>query len=364
MIHFAVITESIPHQVRGTTVRQPHRSLRRLAEEAHKLGMMTTLVHPADFALKSGKVTGWVGKNLGIGQENWTRTTVPIPDVVYERVSVKLAVQGIAKQVRQKCMAHGIPAFNPGLPLKDAAAQLMQRNHTINQFVPETKPAKQPDDVFEMLGRHAAVYLKPISGFGGTGVTRIRSSGDGLFLVEADRLGELPRRMSRKMTQHQLKAWIQRKIKGRHIVQQGLNLIHINGGQADFRVMLQRDESGEWQLIGITPKVAAKAGVVTNPAAGGSKRTVDWLLNIAAKQGQSVPLDKLQSAALQIASFWSTQLRTLGILGLDMGIDQHGNIWLIEANARPARSLLSNDMQNKSYRAIAGFAHHLASNPA
>ncbi|GIM45635.1 hypothetical protein DNHGIG_11840 [Collibacillus ludicampi] len=360
VIRFAIVTTIMPRRDARTHKWRPPHAFRMMAREAAKLGMTPILAHPDHFQWEKKRVTGWVGKAVGTPQEQWTRQTLPLPHVVYENVFVHLAVQGRANTIRRKCRLLGIPLFNPIVGGKLSVNRVLAKHAETRKYIPATRYVRQMDDIFAYLNRFATVYVKPNGGYGGRGVTRVTKQQDGTYRVKVDRLQGKRVHVNRRMSQQELRHWIRRTLGDRLIVQQGLPLIQVNGGQVDFRVVVQRGEQGHWKLIGIIPKIASRGGAVTNIVAGGRKATLSWIRERGRKNGKQIPLASLEQAAIEIARLWSKRQPTLGIVGFDMGIDVNGKVWMIEMNPKPARSLLSAGMRRKSYRAIAGFAHFLA----
>lgn len=360
VIRFAILTSIIPRRVNGTRFHRPPNTLRSIAEEAHKLGMATILLQPNSLS-QGGNVTGWVGKKIGSEQENWVLTKLPLPDVAYDNLYVHLVMQGCANKFRKYCKIHRIPFFNPILPNKYVANKISSQIPAISEYIPKTERVFTPANVFQLLHSYPVVYLKPTGGYGGRGVTRITKEKEDQYLVQRDRADDQPSQMNRYMNRPELQRWISQRIAKRvHIVQQGLDLIQVNGGQVDFRVMVQRGKNGKWELIGIVPKISAPGRVVTNLIAGGSKTTLKWIMDWCEKQGEKLPIVEMEKAALQIANYWSGRFPTLGVLGFDMGIDKQGRVWLIEINPKPARSLLYKHMLPKVNLTIAEFAYYLA----
>jgi hypothetical protein len=235
----------------------------------------------------------------------------------------------------------------------------METIASVKRYIPKTKLVRQSQDVLNMLQTHKTVYVKPTGGYGGQGVTRIDLVKNGSYRVKMDRIAGKLIHLNRSMTESEVRSLIKRKSSVAHIVQQGLNLIEVDGGKVDFRVVVQRVKNGKWELTGIVPKIAKPGGVVTNLVAGGHKTSVAWLLDWGKRKGVQIPIQALEEAAIEIANVWSKRLPTLGIIGFDMGIDRNGQVWMIELNPKPARSLLSLEMRKKAFQAVAEHAYYL-----
>ncbi|UOF88793.1 YheC/YheD family protein [Fodinisporobacter ferrooxydans] len=360
VVRFAIVTTVMPKKQGANGVRRPSYGFRMMVSEAQRLGVQAYLVHPDQFDWKAKRMTGWTGSDIGTDKEKWFKQTVPLPDVVYDNVFVHLVVQGKTAKVRKMCKTFHIPLFNPICPGKFSVNHIMI-NTDAKQYIPKTKILRQGNDAIEMLHRFKTVYVKPSGGYGGQGVTRIEKLSTEGYRVKMDRNGGKVIDFHKMMSEKELLAWLNKKKYIPHVVQQGISLIQVDGGNVDFRVVVQRGKQGKWELIGIVPKIAKKGGVVTNLVAGGRKSTLHWLIDWSNRHGQPLSVHLLEHAAVEIANVWSKRLPTLGILGFDMGLDTHGNVWMIEMNPKPARSLLTSEMRKKSFRAVAEFAQYLGS---
>ncbi|MEX2104874.1 MAG: YheC/YheD family protein, partial [Bacilli bacterium] len=139
-----------------------------------------------------------------------------------------------------------------------------------------------------------------------------------------------------------------------HIVQQYIALAEVGGRPIDIRVMVQRMKSRPWNITGSLAKVAGAKHIVTNVA-----RSKGYVLptRTALKKtfGNDKKVEKIVSslnqtsmiAAKQLGKSYSTRK-----VGLDMGIDTNGKVWIIEPNFDPAFSLFLKLKDKTMYRTI------------
>jgi hypothetical protein len=350
---FGIATTVVP---RGNQPEyRPSFGFRKMAAYAESLGLHTILFHPEDFSPSTGEIHGWVARG-----NRWYPVVQPFPDVVYENIFVHLVVKGAAHTLRFYARNHRRPVLNAVLPGKYGAYRQMCGVPELARFLPETRWCRSPVALFRMLGEHPAVYLKPTGGYGGRGVVRITRTEPGWYLLESDR--DRNGRWKEKVSAGRLETFLRHRIQQcGHIIQPALPLVRIDGGQVDFRVVWQRDRYGDWQLVGIVPRVSRRGGVVTNLAAGGKAMSLEavQLQKPFCDMPQSIQV-LLEEPTRAISKFWSYRYRTFGIAGYDMGIDENGNVWFIELNPKPARTLLTPRMLDRSYRYVAEFAAFLA----
>ena len=148
--------------------------------------------------------------------------------------------------------------------------------------------------------------------------------------------GKMRKRIIRK--KYILKQTIEKFIKGRqYVIQQGISLIKYEGHKTDVRVLLQKNRSGFWIVAGMFANIAFKDSTITNyhEAKGVIYKE---LYSKLIENMQSVPsYEQISEKAIFFAKHVEKAFGEFGELGLDIAIDQNGDIWFIEANTMPDR---------------------------
>jgi len=344
-----IATTAVPRHGR------PGAHYRRIARAARRHNLRVCLFDPGRQADWS-RLSAFAPVDPDRPDGEWKPVSVRFPDVIYENVYVHLAVQGYSAPLRAEARRRGVPLFNPMLPGKWQMIRFLQRAQ-LDHLAPETEALTTAEALWRALERWRTVYVKPSGGYGGVNVHRLELL-DGRVRARADRRFGRVRTWERVMDRAQLASFI-RSLRGRYLVQRGLRLLRVGGRKVDFRVVLHRDHRGEWQLIGIVPKLAAQDGVVTNLIAGGERWTLARLVSAANREGKDVPVEQLVKAAQSIAEALSHRYPTVGLVGFDMAVEEDGSVRMIEMNPKPARSLLDRPMLEKLAACQAGFAHWL-----
>jgi hypothetical protein len=145
-----------------------------------------------------------------------------------------------------------------------------------------------------------------------------------------------------------------------YIVQQGISLASFNQRPFDLRVLVQKDQKGEWGLTGIGARVAGKRSITTHVPRGGSIDEPEKLLT--ATFGGDTALRTIQLArlaALAIArQIEKASGHILGEMSMDLGVDSSGQIWFFEANSRPMK-FDEPDIRKKSLERIIQYSQFL-----
>lgn len=193
-----------------------------------------------------------------------------------------------------------------------------------------------PAALWEYIENYGDVILKPSGGGGGAGIIKVSSLDGERYQIHAGSLRRVVQ--GKEAVLHTVRPLFRPKI---YLLQPHLSLGRINGRPFDVRVMVQRTRSSQpWQVTGWLAKLAGPGYVVTNVAR--SRGSVLSLQNAILRSG--IPkspdlLSELRKVALAVASCLGKAYPGLREVGLDVGLDQEGKIWIIEANFRPAISL-------------------------
>ncbi|OCT11676.1 hypothetical protein A8709_27770 [Paenibacillus pectinilyticus] len=303
---------------------------------------------------------------------SWIKSTFPIPNVIYNRLTSRkyenmANVQQFMKDVKTR---YGTEIFNEKYLNKTEVFEALRKESSLHTYLPESYLFKNFQMLKSMASRHSVLFLKPITGSLGNGIIRIRREGGGeAYTAHSTSLAGV-----RKQTFPSLLATFQSisgKLKTQRFqIQQGLDLITTDGNPIDFRALVQRGETGKWEITSIVGRIAGAQHFVSNLARGGSLSTVPAAL---AKAGFSTATrnsikQRLRKASLDIAKGIETQIPShFGELGIDLAVDRSGRVWLLEVNSKPSKddntALNTDTNKNKirpSVRTLVKYARFLA----
>jgi hypothetical protein len=196
-----------------------------------------------------------------------------------------------------------------------------------------------------MLKSYSTIFIKPNGGSGGTGIIRIRKRT--LSPGYEFRSGRRRKFVSPTSMYKTLQAY--QKLHKKYIVQRGLKLARYKGRIFDIRMFLQKPSSS-WTISGMAARVAAPRHIVTNHHQGGYGKPLDRvLMHIFAKNNSKVKecIHVLKGISLIMAHTLDKRFSDIRELGIDLGIDTDGRVWIIEANSRPFHKLFT-QLPNKS----------------
>lgn len=311
--------------------------IRQLLRDGNKR-MFVYAFAPRDINWQRETVHGFLLSSSG----GFVRRTVPLPDVIYNRLpSRKTDFSPFTNQLRQRFTKRNIPFFNWAFFNKSDIFNRLDGDVQASRFLPETYSNPSPERIKDMLDRHSFVYYKPSAGSLGLGIYRLtyhpkkgyfaRYHGNGgNTLLKFPSFNSLMRMLQ---SRHGSKLH-------NYVIQQGIRLIEIDGCPIDFRFHMHKNGKNRWSVVGIGAKKAGRGSVTTHIKNGGSLLTPDSALSRAFGARAKEVLERAKEAAVILSeSIENHHTHLLGEIGFDIGIDQNEKIWMFEANSKPGRSI-------------------------
>lgn len=276
-------------------------------------------------------------------KESWEKGIFPYPSAIYRRSRLN-------KQWENHFLTFiGDSTFNNYSFDKWEMYKWFSDEEEIASHIPYTIVYENKEDIFEMLDKYENIYAKPIGGMKGFGVIKINKEGEKLRLRY--RKDELNEDLLLAEGEELDKALDDLLKPSEFIIQQGINLISYDGGLVDFRCVMQKDETRKWQCNSIITRVGAKESVVSNISSGGAAMpAIDFIQDVLATSEAEVFVikEKLISLCMKVCNTVDQYGFNFGTLGLDLGVDENKDIWLIEVNNRrphPGIALRASDIQ-------------------
>ncbi|HLT58821.1 MAG: YheC/YheD family protein [Limnochordales bacterium] len=266
----------------------------------------------------------------------WRRGVFPFPDVVYDRLQTRRA-EWSAPYVRfRERLARHVPVWFNAMGFFDKwrMHQELSKSPVLARLLPHTERYSGPAQLERFLRTSRSVFLKPIGGSLGLGIICVRRTGSGYAVAYQlkDRavvypVGNLARvgRLVARAVGHRP-----------YIIQEGLPLATWRGRPIDVRILVQRTAGGQWTLTKMYVRIAAPGSFTANLSRGGQGARPGPVLRRVFGARHAALLRQLHATGLQCAREMENLLQgTVGELGIDLGIDRRGRLWLIEVNSKP-----------------------------
>ncbi|WP_407271608.1 YheC/YheD family protein [Radiobacillus sp. PE A8.2] len=186
-------------------------------------------------------------------------------------------------------------------------------------------------------------FIKPVDTWAGKHITFIKRVLNGYAAQHPDGSGGvLPNNQALKQSLYEKYQNTQA------IIQQQAPIISYDTRAFDIRVHLQRDEHGHWLYAGDLIRIGGKQSIVSNlfMHGGGVVTTESVLQDLFHNTHVTMIKDNLANAALGVAQILDRYYPFIDI-GVDFGIDEHGNLWLLEVNTNDKKGRPGYDLFKK-----------------
>ncbi|SMF76505.1 Glutathione synthase/RimK-type ligase, ATP-grasp superfamily [Paenibacillus uliginis N3/975] len=322
----------------------------RMITEGRELGLDVFVFTPADVNSSQGLIHA-LQFNPDTG--SWTRRWRPFPHMIYDRCRIQKS-ERFQQLLRFRSRYRHLLFLNRPLRNKWTVHQTLSGLKRFRPHLPDTMLVSSIGDVNRMLGKHHAVYLKPINGTGGRGILRISKSigVHGSYEIRGRNTNRsiiTPKRLPAAMLSSFLSGW---DIKGRYLVQEGIPLELPSGRVHDYRMLVQKNGFGEWEVTGCVGRVGAINSVTSNLHGGGRATGMNELLDEWIPEIQKREKVREDSAMLgvDVSRYLEEKYGALCELALDLAVDKSGRILLLEVNPKPSREVFSQVGDKDAYR--------------
>lgn len=322
---------------------------RKLSVSGRKLGVEVVVFTPDDVDEAKGRIHALRYDAAG---KRWVRQWTSFPPLVYDRCRYH-GRDNFRKITRFRQKYTKLSYLSRPLANKWTVHQALAGSPEVAPYLPATIRYRSTKELAGMLRRHAVVYMKPKNGTGGRGIVRLqRLPGGSAVLMQGRDPGRRILKSERTVLQRipmRLNGW---KLEENYIVQQGIPLALEDGRVHDFRMLVQKDGSGVWQVTGCAGRVGPKLSVTSNLHGGGTAVPMEKLLKKRFGSDDKVSSIRQDAYAmgLRVVEQLETKFGSLCEVGIDLAVDPKGRVWLLEVNPKPSREVFAKIGEKASYR--------------
>ncbi|MFD1178356.1 YheC/YheD family protein [Paenibacillus puldeungensis] len=291
--------------------------------------------------ISAGDISGIPGYIFEHGA--WARKWMPRPDIIYDRTFTYDRKQMLRKQdlLSELATQHPFMYLTRGLAGKWSVYQALRKCPDFVPYLPNTVQYEGPPQLAKWLQTHGGeAFLKPRNGTHGKRTLHIQLqpySGEMRVRGRSSRNTVFRRRFP---SAESGLAWVDKFTGTRpFLVQPYLHLSSETGEPFDVRVLMQKNERGEWSLTGMVVRVGQKHSLTSNLHGGGTAyKALPFLIRELGVHDGKEAANEIRTLSQRIPEYLETHFGRLAELGLDFGVDRQGSVWIIEVNSKPGRS--------------------------
>ncbi|MCC3375705.1 YheC/YheD family protein [Cohnella sp. REN36] len=321
----------------------------KMIEEGRRLGMNVFVFTPDDVDDVNARINAMIYKPE---TKSWHRKWVRFPNLIYDRCRIQRSKRFDRLLAFRRKYGH-LAFLNRPLRNKWTVYRTLGKVAAFRDHLPATRLYQSADDVTGLLRKHTLVYVKPINGTGGRGILRIERLASGAYSLQGRDLNRRivqPRRVTREQLPAAIRSWNMHG--NRYIAQQGLHIKLPSGRVHDYRMLVQKNGSGEWEVTGCAGRVGPPRSITSNLHGGGEAVSMNTLLRqwIDDEDQLSQIRETAEKLGIGVARHLESTYGALCELALDLAIDRRGRVWLLEVNPKPAREVFIQAGEKETYK--------------
>jgi hypothetical protein len=278
----------------------------------------------------------------------WRQNEFPLPDVLYNRRAGggqgpyrSTRIEQILDK-RQVLKVNSESYFDKWEVYRD-----LGKNPLVNKYLPYTKKYTHERDLSEFFETHDEAYLKGVRGGRGEWILRVRKQSSGTFEYSY---------FTNKVVVGEVKRWkslirvIEKFFRGRtFVIQRAIDLIQIDKSKVDFRAEVQRDGSGELNIVGVSARIGKINSPITiHSSAYPLKHFLEEYTYYSEREIEQL-IDKVRDFLISIYTALEEVYGSFGEIGIDFALDRKGRIWFIEPNSKSAKVSLMKAFDNNTF---------------
>lgn len=275
--------------------------------------------------------------------DKWVSFWFPLPDVIYDRgIFLSDKLKPLGKETRRLLRKYPDIKFINGRNNlgKWELYEKLVKYPSMKTHLPETLVYTNMEQIKKMLDKYKFIFLKSFNGSKGQEVVSIEKTDECMKINFYDstenKLNDL------FLTSFDdIKAFISKFFGDEQfIIQQGIHLLKFQNRAFDVRVLLNKNEKSLWECTLMLCRLAPEDKSITNICSGGIALLYEKaypILNSPDYLSDVPTYDEIFEVSKKILGYIQHEFGLFGEIGLDLGFDTHGNMWLIEANAKPGK---------------------------
>jgi hypothetical protein len=308
-----------------------------LTLEGKKQGLEVFIFNPGRIHWKTRTVPAW-----HYHHPRWKQQTVPLPHLIYDRcyyvnarhyMKYKPHVQKITQDPQIRLLGRALGG-------KYQTYLILKEHPEIRTYLPETKRLTHAQELFSFLRKHTRVLIKPNGGSHGRGVVAIEQITPSSFLLKGRTKFNRPFSVQFQ-TPVRLSHWVEQTIRDtRYILQPLLSLNTPDGRPFDVRILVQKNGRKKWETTGLAIRTGQPDSITSNLHGGGQALPFQPFLKQHYTPQEAAKISSsIHYLSEIVPPFIESRHGPLVELGIDIGIDENKDVWIIEVNSKPGRSV-------------------------
>lgn len=205
--------------------------------------------------------------------------------------------------------------------------KLLSDNNIFTECLIPQVIIKNRKDFVSFINLYEETVLKPIIGSQGKNIFFFTLKDNKIYINFEGKITELD----------SLDKFYDSVIVGKNfIIQKYIKSTTLQGAPFDIRIHVQRDGNNEWRNTKTYVRIGTGEGMTANIATGGAIANVKPFIEKRYKKESLNVLKKINRVTKDLPNlFQQFYEKEIDSLGIDLGVDNNGNLWIFEINSFP-----------------------------
>ncbi len=299
--------------------QNPTIKVRAIAYICHYHNIEFFYFQPEDVDFTNKKIKGRFFIN-----EKWQEKETDFPDLIDNAPSIgkyRNFYDEMTKFVPMMCFRIGN---------KQKIQNILETDGEFSHILINTEEVTDFDSFKLFLDKYQIIILKPNGGNMGRNIIKISNSNQE-YKIETDESVEVI---------NQIKEWFEKNDFRGYIQQEYVHSLTKNNLPFDIRIHVRRGKNKNWNVVKVYPRIGINQNVTSNISQGGSISKLVGFLRHNYQDYEKIQIKLNQFAKDFPKYFQKFYGYDLDALGIDIGLDQDGNLKLFEVNTYPGSNFL------------------------
>ena len=258
-------------------------------------------------------------------QGKWREKKTAIPAVIINSCNPKNNKQAmVMKRLKKYAMFTSYPVGN-----KIKVYRKVKKAKLFAEYLIPSSVLNEANDLFLLLEAYPAAVIKPLTGNHGKRIFFIKKADDRYQWTDGSNVHFFKKAESTTVI-------LQVIANQKYLLQPFIECKTKSGLTYDFRLHVQKNGIGEWEITLIYPRISGTSKMVSNISSGGYRGELEPFLKEEFGDDSLKIKRTLEEFALTFADhFESLYSHPFDELGIDIGLDQQQKLWIFEVNWRP-----------------------------
>lgn len=288
------------------------------------------------------KINGWVFQ-----EGNWIQKEVRFPDTI-----INISAPRTKKQfIIWKSLKNRIPFTSHSIGNKMQVFKRIEKGGQFADLLIPSFPISNPDEALNLMKKYTQVVIKPNKGNKGKSIYFVT-------LLENNLIRCVSGLDESIFTLEEFNKFLIDLINLQNYLLQPFIECKTKAGLTyDFRLHVQKNGFGKWEITLIYPRISGNKKLTSNISSGGYRgELIPFLMEEFGDQYFDIKQLLEYFAVTFSTHFESLYEKGFDELGIDVGIDKNHRIWIFEVNWRPG----SNHREFSVAKNIIPYARYLA----